>query len=75
MQMYTIILTHRSSELKHIRVCLSAASRGYISALPQWDGALPHGRRFVAFIVKVLKAHDTFNGGAVQDKPTPVPFL
>ena len=54
---------------------LCTASRGYISALPQWDGAFPHGRCFVGLAVKVLESHDAFNGSAVQHKPAPVPFL
>ena len=54
---------------------LCTASRRYISALPQWDGSLPHGRRFVGLAVKVLEAYDAFYSSAVQHKPTPVPFL
>lgn len=68
-------LTHRRSELKHVRVRLSPSSRRYISALSQRDGPLPHGCYLKAFVVKVLQSHDAFDGSAVQHKPTLVPFL
>ena len=54
---------------------LGAAGGRDVPALPQWDGAFPHARRLVALAVEVLEAHDAFDGGAVQHKPTPVPFL
>lgn len=70
-----MFLTHRRSELEHIRVRLSASRRRYISALPQGDGPLPHSRYLKAFVVEVLQSHDAFDGSAVQHKPTLVPFL
>lgn len=68
-------LTHGSGELEHVRVGFVTTRRAQVPALPQRDGPLSHGRRLESLVVEVLESYDAFDRSAVQNEPSPVPFL